>query len=507
MLNKTFTRRILMYPALFALAGLMSCNAEDEMSPDGSVSQSAMSEAAIGSAAPGITLRSNHYILIGSAESLPAGLENELTALGGKVTAMMAEAGVAAVSSDDPDFIAKASKLSGVRSVVRDLEIQWYKPEEMKTISIEEAGINPPSTADNDPWFPLQWGHTAIQAPAAWNTGARGQGVRIAVLDGGFDMKHVDLAPNIDVAASASFVPGEAIQFVPRPGKTFSHGTHVAGTIGAVDNNIGMVGVAPDAKLILVKVLRDSGTGSFSSILQGIVWATMQKADVINMSLGAALPRNGRYLVDNGTPDDTSDDYVINDTKATQELLVAISKVTNYAHQNGVTLIAAAGNDANNGNADGSLMNVPAAAPNVISISSTSPSGWALDRVNSNLDGFASYSNYGTSDVDFAAPGGDVRYPGNELANVIGIVQPAWVFDMVFSLNNGNSATWSIGTSMASPHAAGVAALVISANGGKMSPSHVRAILRASADDLGKPGRDPYYGYGRINALRAVTQR
>lgn len=496
MLNKNFTRRILMYPALFALAGLMSCNAEDEMSPDGTISQSATSEAAAGSAAPGITLRSNHYILIGSSETLPAGLEYELTALGGKVTAMMAEAGVAAVSSDDPNFIAKASQLNGVRSVVRDLEIQWYNPEQMRTMEFSDAdaaNVNPASSGDNDPYFFYQWGATAIKAPAAWNTGARGQGVRVAVLDSGFDLNHPDLKSNIDFAASRSFVPGEGLQFVPTPAKTFSHGTHVAGTIGAVDNNMGVIGIAPDAKLILVKVLRDTGSGSFSSILQGIVWASMQGADVINMSLGAALPRNGRYLVDNGTPNDKSDDYVVNDTKATQELLVAMTRITNLAHRNGATLIAAAGNDANNGNTDGSLMYIPAHAPNVISISATAPTGWAFNT-QTNLDVPASYSNYGTPDVDFSAPGGDGKmFP-----------TPGYHYDMVLSLGH-QSYTWSAGTSMASPHAAGVAALIISANGGKMHPAHVKAVLRASSDDLGAPDRDAFYGFGRVNALRAVT--
>lgn len=500
MLNKNFTRRILMYPALFALAGMMSCTAEDEMSPDSTISQSATSAASIAAAAPGITLRSNHYILLSSSETLPAGLENQLTALGGEVTALMAEAGVAAVSSDDPDFIAKASQLSGIRSVVRDAEIQWYNPEQMKTYELTEAdaaamaaNVNPASSGDNDPYFFYQWGATAIQAPAAWNTGARGQGVRVAVLDSGFDLKHPDLMPNVDLAASRSFVPGEGLQFVPKPSKTFSHGTHVAGTIGAVDNNMGVIGIAPDATLILVKVLKDAGSGSFSSILQGIVWASMQGADVINMSLGGALPRNGRYLVDNGTPNDTSDDYVVNDTKATQELLVAMTRITNLAHRNGATIIAAAGNDANNGNTDGSLMYIPAHAPSVISISATAPTGWAFNT-QTNLDVPASYSNFGTPDVDFSAPGGDGKlYP-----------TPGYHYDMVLSLGN-QSYTWSAGTSMAAPHAAGVAALIISANGGKMNPAHVKAVLRASSDDLGAPARDAFYGFGRINALRAVS--
>ncbi|WP_262490244.1 S8 family serine peptidase [Hymenobacter coccineus] len=80
------------------------------------------------------------------------------------------------------------------------------------------------------------------------------------------------------------------------------------------------------------------------------------------------------------------------------------------------------------------------------------------------------------------------------------------MFDYVFSTTSNGGYAWSAGTSMAAPHASGVAALIIGKNGGRMDPARVEAVLRASADDLGKPGRDEYYGYGRVNALRAVTQ-
>ena len=507
MANSTITPKLI-YPCLFALVGLFGCNPDEDMSPAASLSGSAVSAAADASGKPGVTMRANHYIVIASGDALPAGIDRELRSLKGNVTSLLTEAGVATVSSDDPDFAAKASKINGVRSVVRDLEVQWYNPDKIRTLELtDEANVNPPSSGDNDPLFPLQWGHTAIQAPAAWNTGARGKGVRVAVLDSGFDFAHPDLAPNIDVRASASFVAGEPKEF---NGTSFSHGTHVAGTIAAADNAIGVVGVAPEATLILVKVLRDSGSGAFGWIMQGIVHAANEGADVINMSLGASLPRNGRYLLDNGTPDDPSDDYWVNDTKATQELLIALNRVTTYATRKGATVIASAGNDANNGNKDKSLVHVPSGSLNVISISATGPMGWANDMLNANLDRMASYSNYGTADVAFAAPGGDYMYPTNEIVVVHGVMQYVWALDMVLSTRNpsasGSRYTWSAGTSMASPHAAGVAALIIGQNGGQMDLTRVAAALRASADDLGKPGRDPFYGHGRVNAYRAVTQ-
>ncbi|MCJ8164268.1 S8 family serine peptidase [Pontibacter sp. E15-1] len=504
-ITKQFTYSVL------AAALAFSCTPDTEQAnPNASLNAeakiSAMNNGSLGTS---VRFKSGHYIVIGSANTLPADLESQVKSMKGNVTGLLKEVGIATVSSSDPEFAAKAGKIKGVSSVIKDLDIQWLNPETEKVIEFDaEAYGNPPYSGDDDTYFDLQWGHDAVNAPEAWNAGARGKGVRVAVLDSGFDLDHPDLAANIDLAASASFVPNEKLEYaLPGVG---SHGTHTSGTIAAADNGIGTIGVAPEATLILVKVLRDSGSGSFSWMLSGIMHAVNQGADVINMSLGAALPRNGKYLDDNGTPEDTSDDFIVNDTKATQELINAISKVTTYATQKGVTLIASAGNDANNGNKDQSLVHIPASAPNVISISATAPRGWALNPLTANLDFLASYSNYGTPDVDFAAPGGDYAYEGNEIAKIGPVTQYAYVLDFVFSTGSSlvpgrASYYWSVGTSMAAPHAAGVAALIIGQNGGQMDPAKVKAAMRASADDLGKPGRDPYYGYGRLNAFKAVT--
>lgn len=451
-------------------------------------------------ASPGFVLRSKQYIIIATGDQLPANIEAQATAANGKVTSQLREVGLAVATSDDPNFAAKAAKIAGVRSVVHDFTYQGFEPQPNRVMEETSINVNPPSTGDSNPLFPLQWGATAIQAPAAWNTGNQGQGVLVADLDGGFELKHPDLVDNI--VGSISFVPGESAQF-SGPATSSSHGTHTAGTIAAADNSIGVIGIAPKAKLLLVKVLGDGGSGSFSWLIQGILYATQQHADVVNMSLGAAVPRNGKYLDDAGN--------VINDTKATQELLVALSKATSYATKNGVTLIASAGNDANNGNQDKSVAHIPADATGVISISATAPIGWALAPLTANLDRFASYSNYGTPAITFAAPGGDFAYPTNEIVTFRGQRQYVWALDMVLSTGRVSSAgqggyTWMAGTSMAAPHATGVAALLIGKNGGDMDPARVEAALRASVDDLGKPGRDPYYGYGRVNALRAVSQ-
>jgi subtilisin family serine protease len=502
-MSQTFSSRKLLPLLGLGLLSAFGCTKENPSptaSLNGGVDTSLNSNSLLrdAQATPGFVLRSKQYIIIASGDQLPANLEAQATAANGKVTKHLREVGLAIATSDDPDFATKAAKISGVRSVVHDFTYQGFEPQPNRVQEAASDNVNPPSIGDSNPLYPLQWGATAIQAPEAWNTGNQGQGVLVADLDGGFELQHPDLKENI--VGSTSFVPGEPAQFV---GTGSSHGTHTAGTIAAVDNSIGVIGIAPKAKLLLVKVLGDGGSGSFSWLIQGIMYATQQHADVINMSLGAALPHHDKYVDDEGK--------VVNDTKAIQELLVALSKATSYATKNGVTLIASAGNDANNGNQDKSVVHIPADATGVISISATAPIGWALAPLTANLDRFASYSNYGTPAVAFAAPGGDFAYPGNEIVTFRGVRQYVWALDMVLSTGRVSatgqgSYTWMAGTSMAAPHATGVAALIIGKNGGDMDPSRVEAALRASADDLGKPGRDPYYGYGRVNAFRAVAQ-
>ncbi|ARS35589.1 S8 family peptidase [Pontibacter actiniarum] len=497
------------YPAL-ALALLFGCSPDnDQASPVADFSADAASAAQSGGANPAVKLKRGHYLVVATSNSLPADIKEQLRGIEGEVTGLMTEVGIATVTSSDPNFAAKASKINGVGSVIRDMDIQWLSPDQEKVVEFDAASYgNPPASGDDDRYFNLQWGHDAVDAPEAWNAGYRGKGVRVAVLDSGFDLDHADLAPNIDFAASKNFVPGEELGYALAD--VGSHGSHTAGTIAAADNGIGTIGVAPEAQLILVKVLRDSGSGSFSWILEGILHAVNQGADVISMSIGASMPANGKFLDDNGTPDDPTDDFIVSDTKAVHELLNAINKVTTYATKKGATVIASAGNEANNGNKDKSLIHLPSGAPNVISISASAPQGWALAPTTANLDFMASYSNYGTSDVDFAAPGGDYVYPGIERATIGGVNQYVYVFDYVFSTGSSltpgkNSYYWSVGTSMAAPHAAGVAAIIIGKHGGQMDPALVKAALRSSADDLGKPGRDPYYGYGRVNAFKAVS--
>jgi subtilisin family serine protease len=470
----------LIYAFMSGIIILFGCSVEDEeMKPQNSIRQSMESSAKAGQDGSNVKVMSDRYIIISSANTIPSELKSQMGSLKGNVTATMDEVGLATVTSSDPEFLVKASKMKGIGAVIRDFQIQWIDPSKEKGMKVQDTYGNPPASGDDDFFFDLQWGHDAIDAPEAWNAGYRGEGVRVAVLDTGFDLDHPDLAPNIDLGASKSFVPGEDLQYnLPDP---FSHGTHVAGTIAAADNGFGIIGVAPEAELILLKVIGDGGSGDFSWLLEAIVHAVNEGADVINMSLGAYFPRN-----------------------MDPQLVVAISRVTTYAYQRGATIISTAGNNAINGNKDRNYVTMPAEAPHVVSVSATAPRGWALDPFKAFLDYPASYTNYGTPEVDLAAPGGDYVYPGDEVVTIGPATAPAWVFDMVFSTGN-NSWYWSAGTSMAAPHASGVAALIIGKNGGEMKPAQVESVLKRTAEDLGKPGRDPYYGHGRVNAYYAVT--
>jgi subtilisin family serine protease len=480
-------RRIPLRTLLVAPVALVAaCNVDAPVAPDGR---------APGDASLSVAAAPSSFV-IDFTGALPANLEASIAAAGGTVTSRMDGIGIAVASSSDPAFRNRAAKLAGVKAVSPDLVAQWTSPKVSEQVADVDGASVPTEQANTigalETFRKIQWNVDAISAPSAWTAGYQGAGARVAVIDGGLWNTHIDLRNRIDVAHSASFVPGFAYN---QDVGTFWHATHVSGIIAAEAQGIGTVGVAPQATIIGVKALHN-GSGAFSWIINAIYYAATPIAEggaganIINMSLGAGFPSNEDGAV---------------------QLKNALSKATTYAYQRGVTVIAAAGNDATDIDHTANLIFVPAQSAHVIAVSATGPVGFGLGATN--YDTPSSYTNFGQSAITLAGPGGNDELPGSAVCtysrNPSGTSQQlCWVLDLVMAPCRGSGVSttsycWAEGTSMATPAVAGVAALVVGKYGA-LPPSQVEAILRQSAEDLGKPGNDDYYGRGRVNAFRAV---
>jgi serine protease len=326
----------------------------------------------------------------------------------------------------------------------------------------------------NDPYYgPFQWGPKQIRAEQAWPA-SRGEGQVIAIVDSGIDLAHPDLSGKIvggatftGCAATGPCGNGDWQSGGAGGQPAHPHGTHVAGIAAAsTGNGVGIAGVAPDAGLLAVKVLTGDG-GSFEEIAAGIRWATDNGADVINMSLGA-LPGVQALAVTGA----------IADTR----------RAVDYAVSKGVVVIAAAGNDF------ASICGEPAFDPNVLCVVAT-------DR----NEGRAAYSNFAVSqapDNIVAAPGGAAVLSCQE--DIVSTVPSSAGGSCTTTLGTPGYDAYA-GTSMATPHVAGVAAL-LTAQG--RSRADVVRILKQTARTpvAGTRGTyTPTFGYGIVDAQAAVA--
>src|ERR671933_1843205 len=290
------------------------------------------------------------------------------------------------------------------------------------------------------------------------------RGVCVFVIDTGADQSHIDVAPNLDVAESVSFVPTE-----PTIQDFNGHGTWTISAVGAPINTVGISGVAPNVTLVAGKVLNGAGSGLFVWTDEALVYAGLQHFDVVSASLGGYIPKCGSQTNPNGCD---HPDYIL------------LNRATQFARSNGVLPVAALGNDGFD-LSDGNFFRDYVEAPGEIA-------GWVGVAATGYPDDKAFYSNYGTGKTDVSAPGGNTRNytgvpgsagatcPHGSLCRLIG----AWS-------STGSSAPadpreictgpggtppcflygYVQGTSMATPNVAGVAALIISQYG-NFSPNN-----------------------------------
>jgi len=288
----------------------------------------------------------------------------------------------------------------------------------IKAIGQPAGRLARPKPPQPPPAEQLPWGVNRIDADLAWAT-STGDGVKVGIVDTGIDLDHPDLMANIKGQVNC-------INPLKTGDDDNGHGTHVAGIVAAIDNDIGVIGVAPKADLYAVKVLSRTGSGYLSDVIEGLTWCINNGMQVINMSLGTS-----------------------SDVQSFHDAIIAVDGA-------GIVQVAAAGNT-------GAGVIYPAKYDEVIAVSATDQA-----------DNLATWSSRGP-EIDLAAPGVSI-----------------------YSTYKGGSYTTLDGTSMAAPHVAGTVALMI-AKGRDLS------YIFATADDLGDPGQDPYYGYGLVDAEEAVT--
>ncbi len=308
----------------------------------------------------------------------------------------------------------------------------------------------------NDPDYGKQWAHPKIQSPGAWGITTGGSDIVIAVIDTGVDTSHPDLMSKL--VAGHDFVDDD-----DTPSDENGHGTHVSGIAAAVTNNsVGVAGMSWGAKIMPVRVLDYRGAGYNADIVEGITWAYQHGAGILNLSLGGS-------------------DY-------TQTMQDAI----NAAHAAGSLVVAAMGNCryATGGCSSANPTQYPAAYNNVMAVAATD-SG----------DSYAYYSQYGTH-CDIAAPGGELSRLGDP--NGIYSTMPTYAVYMTTYYGYTNNYDYLQGTSQATPHVSGLAALVWSM-APTMTNDEVQNLIQQTAVDLGPVSKDPDYGWGRIDAHAALA--
>ncbi|MER5883234.1 S8 family serine peptidase [Streptomyces sp. NPDC001941] len=417
------------------------------------------------------------YLVISTPANVAAA-KTAVTSNGGTVFASYDAIGVIVAHSASATFASTLRSVSGIQQVgatrTSDVPADAYNP----ALPANPAQSATTLTETN------RWDMTRIKADKAWAVTTGSPSVKVGVLDTGVDDQHQDIAPNFDAADSASCAYGKADTRTGAWRDVDTHGTHVAGTIAAAKNGKGVIGVAPGVKLASVRIAEPGTTLFFAeNTVCGFMWAGDHGFKVTNNS----------YYTDPwqfNCPDNLDQAAIIEGVRRAQE----------YAESKGSLQVAAAGNsnmdladkktDTESPNDStpvtrtitNACLDIPTELPGVVTVSAMG-----------NGDVKASYSNFGRGVVDVSAPGGDGA-------------------SGVYSTLPGGKYGNKNGTSMASPHVTGVAALIASANPA-LTPADIRARLSGDATDTACPSdarctgtttNNSFFGEGQVDALKAV---
>jgi subtilisin family serine protease len=497
----------------------------------GSIALAACSEAPVYTVAPNVTPTQSvledapgRYIVVVRGQNVPKTFEADVAAAGGTIEMAMPRIGAAVVANMNAAGASKLAAASGVMTVDADQKIAMSTRKGSPDLdaSILDAQVASPTAPQAAGFYPLQWNMQAINARPAWLAGFRGSStVSIGIIDTGIDegtasgsRSNIDLQGRVDRVRSRSFMPEEdtVVQrlFPNAPLYTDldGHGTNVA--TQASSNAFNFSGVTSGTKLVAIKActilpsaaaLADPtaklGYCSTASVFEGLYYAVEQNLDVVNMSLGGAFFK-----------------------PTCQGCTSLINRVILHATTNGVTIVVAAGNEGADLDHNGAMYNTYCDAPTVICVSATGPLSTApnLGPPFEQIDAPAIYSNFGRSAITVAGPGGNYKIGTigtgeNAQEAIVGI---SYVLSLcprltaaAYSRAVGHAVATGpcgvvgyLGTSQASPHVAGLAALLVQQVG--RNPGTIRDIIQSTADQPGASGNDPRYGHGRINVARAL---